>query len=88
MGAGSRRPRFVDLALVQHWYERPGVELNLANSPGETVIREEDFVFRPVGVDGLYDVPTITAVFTARRPVAAEASLARRVWRALRQRLA
>ena len=108
---------FAEVEAYQHWYERPGIELNLSNSPAETVIREEDFVFRPVGIDGLYDVPTITAVFTARRPVAADAlpapggrlsfvddsftrppppprapaaevSLARRAWRALRRRLA
>ena len=64
---------FADVEAYQHWYELPGVELNLSNTPAETVVREEDFVFRPVGVQGLYDVPTITAVFTARHPVAADA---------------
>jgi 2-polyprenyl-3-methyl-5-hydroxy-6-metoxy-1,4-benzoquinol methylase len=62
---------FADVAAVQHWYDKPGVELNLRNTPAETVIAEGDFVFRPVAVEALYHLPTISAVFTARRPLAA-----------------
>lgn len=65
---------FSDVRVFQHWYDRPGVELNLANTPRETVVREDDFVFTAVGVDELYSAPTITAVFAARSPKA-EASI-------------
>ena len=41
---------------------------NVINSPADTVVTASDFVFRPVSVDELYAVPTITAVFAARRP--------------------
>jgi 2-polyprenyl-3-methyl-5-hydroxy-6-metoxy-1,4-benzoquinol methylase/uncharacterized protein YbaR (Trm112 family) len=58
---------FEDVQAFQHWYDRPDVELNLVNSPADTVIAPDDFVFRPVAVEGLYSAPTITAVFTARR---------------------
>ena len=63
---------FGDVQAFQHWYEKPGVELNLINSPADTVITEDDFVFHPVTVDQLYELPTITAVFTACRPVPAD----------------
>ena len=62
---------FGAVETFQHWYEKPGVELNLVNSPAETIVTPEDFTFRPVGVDGLYSAPTITAVFTACGPLAA-----------------
>jgi 2-polyprenyl-3-methyl-5-hydroxy-6-metoxy-1,4-benzoquinol methylase/uncharacterized protein YbaR (Trm112 family) len=59
---------FADVQPLQHWYDKPGVELNLVNSPAETVVTPADFVFKPVPVGALYVEPTITAVFVARRP--------------------
>jgi hypothetical protein len=61
---------FEHVQAMQHWYDKPGVELNLVNSPADTVIAPSDFVFRPVAVDGLYTEPTISAVFAARAPIA------------------
>lgn len=60
---------FAEVQAYQHWYDKPGVELNLINSPADTVIREEDFMFPPITVAQLYELPTITAIFTARRPL-------------------
>lgn len=60
---------FVDVQPFQHWYEKNGVELNLINSPADTVVKEDEFVFRPATAAQLYEVPTITAIFTAGRPV-------------------
>jgi 2-polyprenyl-3-methyl-5-hydroxy-6-metoxy-1,4-benzoquinol methylase/uncharacterized protein YbaR (Trm112 family) len=62
---------FVDVQPFQHWYEKNGVELNLINSPAETVVKEDEFVFRPATAAQLYELPTITAIFTAARPVPA-----------------
>jgi hypothetical protein len=59
---------FGDVRALQHWYDKPGVELNLINSPADTVVTPADFVFRPVPVETLYTEPTITAVFVARAP--------------------
>ena len=63
---------FGEVQAFQHWYDKPGVELNLINSPADTVIQEQDFLFHPVAVDELHELPTISAVFTARRPIAAD----------------
>jgi hypothetical protein len=62
---------FGEVETFQHWYDKPGVELNLVNSPHETVLCEQDFYFREATPERLYDVPTLTAVFTARAARAA-----------------
>lgn len=67
---------FGEVQAYQHWYDKPGVELNLINSPADTVVREADFLFQAVSVDQLYQVPTITAVYSARRPLPADVAAA------------
>lgn len=60
---------FAEVQAYQHWYDKPGVELNLLNAPGETVVTEKDFIFPALPTDQLYHQPTITAIFAARKPV-------------------
>ena len=54
-------------------YDKLGVELNIVNSPADTVVVPADFTFTPVVVDALCTGPTISAVFVARAPIAATA---------------
>jgi len=57
---------------MRRWYDKPGVELNLANSPADTVV-PADFTSTPVVVDALCTEATISAVFVASAPIAAAA---------------
>jgi hypothetical protein len=52
-------------------WDKPGVALDFANTPEATVITERDFVFTPGPVDDLMYQPTLTAIFVARCPRAA-----------------
>lgn len=65
------RRYFAEVQAYQHWYEKPGVQLHLFNTPAETVLNERDFFLKPVALAHLYSLPTLSAVFVARKPVAA-----------------
>jgi 2-polyprenyl-3-methyl-5-hydroxy-6-metoxy-1,4-benzoquinol methylase/uncharacterized protein YbaR (Trm112 family) len=64
------RQYFEDVQVYQHWFEKPGIQLDFTNTPTETVVRETDFTFTPITLEQLYHVPTIGAIFVARKPVA------------------
>ncbi|MGH7960387.1 MAG: hypothetical protein ACRERD_00990, partial [Candidatus Binatia bacterium] len=61
---------FTEVQAYQHWYDKPGVEINLLNAPADTVMKETDYTFQPIAVDQLYHLPSISGIFTARGPVA------------------
>jgi SAM-dependent methyltransferase len=58
----------LDLQPYWHGFYRNGVELNFSNTPETTVINEQDFLFRAVTVDELYQNTSLTAVYVASSP--------------------
>jgi SAM-dependent methyltransferase len=56
---------FERVDTYRHWLEKAGAILDLYNLPEQTVITEEDFIFVPVSLKDLYELPTISAIFIA-----------------------
>lgn len=65
---------YEEVECYQHRFDQPGKTLDFWNQPEQTTIREQDFSFPAVPLEGLYE-PTLTAVFIARKPKAALPSL-------------
>lgn len=59
---------FAEVQYYRHFCGRPEIELDFANKPAQTVLRETDFAFEPLDLGAALRVPSLTAVFVARRP--------------------
>jgi 2-polyprenyl-3-methyl-5-hydroxy-6-metoxy-1,4-benzoquinol methylase len=60
---------FLEVELYRHHFEKSGIELNFANTPEQTIVTEEDFLFSPISLDHLYEAGSITALFVVKKPV-------------------
>jgi len=58
---------FREIQCYRHEFCKPGVSLNFGNSPEETAITENDFIFTPVSVDDYYVSPNMLSVLMAVR---------------------
>jgi SAM-dependent methyltransferase len=59
---------FSEVQPYLHHFYKPGLELNLANTPKQTRVKETDFIFDPISVEGFYRPTTLTAIFVAQKP--------------------
>lgn len=62
------RQFFGDVEVREHFLSRADVQLDFRNSPADTVITQDDFVF-PVANGTDLDGGSLTALFTASRPL-------------------
>jgi hypothetical protein len=60
---------FSEVECYRHHFEKPGVALNFANAPEQTIITEKDFLFLPISLEQLCEVGALTAIFVARKPL-------------------
>ena len=63
---------FAEVQPYRHRFQKPGVTLDFQNTPAQTTINEEDFVFEPVALEQLLRLPTLTAIFVVRTPRASK----------------
>ena len=59
---------FDEIQCYSHVCKKPGIQLNFANTPDETIVKENDFEFRQIGLSDFYNKPTLTIVFLASKP--------------------
>jgi 2-polyprenyl-3-methyl-5-hydroxy-6-metoxy-1,4-benzoquinol methylase len=58
---------FSDVQSYRHFW-RSGFELNPINTPEQSMIRESDFTFDPMGVEKYFYIPSMTVLFVVRAP--------------------
>jgi 2-polyprenyl-3-methyl-5-hydroxy-6-metoxy-1,4-benzoquinol methylase len=59
---------FQEIQCFRHWIAKEGTTITLTESPEQTAVNEEDFVFHPISLDEYCTVPSYTAVFVVRKP--------------------
>lgn len=57
---------FNEITPYWHGFNKPGVPLDFHNTPEQTVIDEQDFVFKPIELDEYYHNLTLGVLFVAR----------------------
>jgi 2-polyprenyl-3-methyl-5-hydroxy-6-metoxy-1,4-benzoquinol methylase len=62
------RQFFSEIECYMHHFEKPGITLDFGNTPEQTIVNEEDFLFLPISLERLSEIGTITAMFVARNP--------------------
>lgn len=60
-----------EVVPYRHSYERSDIALDFANTPAQTRVDENDFLFEAVPLERLYSEHTFTALFVARDPIGA-----------------
>jgi 2-polyprenyl-3-methyl-5-hydroxy-6-metoxy-1,4-benzoquinol methylase len=59
---------FANIHYYRHGFDKPGIVLDFANAPEQTLVNERDFTIAPVPLEQAAHTPTLTAIFVARRP--------------------
>ncbi len=59
---------FSKVQCFHHSFYKPGYPLNFANTPAESRINENDFLFTPISVEEYYTNPSLTVVLLAQTP--------------------
>lgn len=59
---------FAQVSCFGHKFARTDLGLNFANTPEQTVISEDDFLFAAVPLEKALTLPTITSIFILGRP--------------------
>lgn len=57
-----------DVVPYRHSYNREDIALDFANTPEQTRVTENDFLFEAVALEQLYSLHTFTILFVAREP--------------------
>ena len=60
---------FREVQPYRHSYERSDIALDFANTPAQTRVNENNFLFEPVSLEQLYALHTFTVLFVVRDPI-------------------
>lgn len=63
---------FADVQCYRHGFEKPGIALDFGDTPAQSMVKEEDFLFERIALEEFYTRGTCTALFVARQPRAAD----------------
>jgi SAM-dependent methyltransferase len=58
-----------DVVPYRHSYESSGIALDFANTPAQTRVNENEFLFEAVTLEQLYALHTFTVLFVAQDPI-------------------